>query len=130
MKRTTINLPTLFGDHHVVEVRRILLETPGVKEVYASSSFQMVEVGYEPDQLSEDMIRQKLEVAGYAGDWAVPTESGTAPYLKDGSQAYFRHTEVFETARQVMSFAQDVGYTGRPLWNCPGFGVIKNRMEE
>jgi hypothetical protein len=44
--------------------------------------------------------------------------------------SYFRHTEVFETSRQVVSFAQKVSYSGKPLWNCPGFGVIKSNMEE
>ena len=44
MKKISLDLPTLFGDHHVTEVRRLLLELPGVAEVYASSSFQIVEV--------------------------------------------------------------------------------------
>jgi len=37
MKTKVIELPALFGDHHVTEVRRILNEIQGVKDVYASS---------------------------------------------------------------------------------------------
>ena len=35
MEVLTLELPAMYGDHHVVEVRRILLEIPGVDNVYA-----------------------------------------------------------------------------------------------
>ena len=41
MKTLSLELPAMYGDHHVIEVRRILLEIDGVKDVYASSSFQV-----------------------------------------------------------------------------------------
>jgi copper chaperone CopZ len=130
-KNITYNTPILFGDHHVLEVRRILQELPGVKDVYASSAFRIVEVEFDDEQITEEQITEMLEAAGYLGDWTAPSESGVAAVLEtDRALTYFRHTEVYETTRRVVSFAQRVKYSGRPLWNCPGFGVIKNTMEE
>jgi hypothetical protein len=58
-------------------------------------------------------------------------EADASTYLsEDRSQTFFRHTEVFETNREGVSFAQNVSYSGRPLWHCPGIGAIKNTMEE
>jgi copper chaperone CopZ len=129
MKKTTIELPTLYGDHHVVEVRRILLEIPGVEEVYASSSFQLVEVSYDPEKVNDLEISIKLDEAGYLGEWSIPVEAGVAEHLKETAQSFSRHTAVYETSRKVVSFAQKVNESGRPLWPCPGMGVMR-RVEE
>lgn len=133
MKLFALDLPTLYGDHHVIEVRRILLELPGVAEVYASSSFHTVEVSYDPQKLNEQAILDRLGQAGYLGELQIPTESGTAAYLKD-QPAFFRSTASYETTRQVVSFAQkvagDASGMGRALWPCPGMGVIENQKEE
>ena len=125
MEKLTLETPILYGDHHVVEVRRLLLALPGVVEVYASSSFQAVEVTFEPERISETEITSKLEQAGYLGESIFPKESGLASYGNAGEQAYFRHTAVYETTRQGVSFAQDVNQSERPLWPCPGIGVLK-----
>jgi len=131
MRKISFDLPAMYGDHHVMEVRRILLELPGVEEVYASSTFHMVEVSFNPEKLDEQEIETKLLEAGYLGDWDLPVEADAATYLEvDRSESYFRHTEVFEKSQQTVSFAQNVIYSGRPLWNCPGIGVIKTEMED
>ena len=129
MKRFTLELPTLYGDHHVIEVRRLLLELPGVENVYASSAFHMVEVDYDSNKISEAVIQGKLEEAGYLGELSFPAESGAAAYGQADGGTYFRHTAVYENTRQVVSFAQTVQYSGRPLWPCPGIGVLK-KVEE
>jgi copper chaperone CopZ len=127
----SVVLPAMYGDHHVVEVRRILLELPGVEEVYASSTFHMVEVSFNPEKLDKKEIETKLQEAGYLGDWELPVEADSATYLEaDRTESYFRHTEVFEKSQQTVSFAQNVSFPGRPLWNCPGIGVIKTEMED
>jgi hypothetical protein len=130
VKTKTYEMPNLYGDHHVIEVRRLLLEIPGVVDVYASSAFRMVEVTYDPEKTNDLEIAVKLDQLGYLEEWSVPMEAGASTYLEDRSRSYFRHTAVFETNRDVMSFAQNVSYTGRPLWNCPGMGVIKKEMED
>jgi len=129
MKRFSLELPTLYGDHHVIEVRRLLFELSGVENVYASSAFHVVEVDYDPDKISEADIQGKLEESGYLGELSFPVESGTAAYQQANGGTYFRHTAVYENTRQVVSFAQTVQYTGRPLWPCPGIGVVK-KVEE
>jgi copper chaperone CopZ len=130
MEKKSFDLPTMFGDHHVLEVRRILLETPGVVEVYASSAFRVVEVTYDPAVINDLQLAIKLDQAGYLGEWTPVTEINVPAAKKVGDGAGYRHTEIYTQTRQAISFAQNVGYTGRPLWPCPGMGVIKPIDEE
>jgi copper chaperone CopZ len=131
MRKVTYETPSLYGDHHVTEVRRILLELPGVVDVYASSAFQVVEVTYDPEKINDLEIAMKLDTAGYLGEWTVPIESGAAAYHSEADVTpYFRHTAAYEQTRLVVSFAQNVSYLGRPLWPCPGMGIISKPMED
>jgi copper chaperone CopZ len=131
MQTVTYETPALYGDHHVIEIRRILLELPGVVDVYASSAFQIVEVTYDPDKINDLEIAVKLDAAGYLGEWTSPIEAGvTAYHAAAGLKPYFRHTAAYEQTRLVVSFAQNVSYLGRPLWPCPGMGVISKPMED
>jgi copper chaperone CopZ len=130
METLTFELPTMYGDHHVVEVRRLLLEMPGVEDVYASSGFQVVEVMYDPTKVTPDAINARLAEAGYQGELSTPVEAGAATYLEKGDRSFFRHTTVYENVRQVVSFAQNVSYSGRPLWPCPGMGSLKTKSLE
>jgi excisionase family DNA binding protein len=127
MEKTLISVPAMYGDHHVLEVRHILLGLPGVEDVNASSCFHTVEVSYDPAKLSVDEITTKLEEAGYLGELSIPVETGTAvsQEAKRDKEIFFRHAAAYEQTKQVVSFAQNVNYTGRPLWPCPGVGVIK-----
>jgi len=134
MQTITIELPTLYGDHHVVQVRKILMELPGVVDVYASSCFHVVEVTYDPEKVNDLEISMKLDEAGYLGEWTMPMETGEAAYQKEGgaekgSPPFFRHTAAYEATRQVISFGQTVENAGRPLWPCPGMGVIRKEEE-
>ena len=129
MQTLTLNLPVLFGDHHVIEVRRILQALPGVVDVYASSSFQLAEISYDPEQIAPEAIEAALEKAGYLQELTFPTEAETAVSQDNGTGAYFRHTASYEPARQSVSFAQQVSDAGRPLWPCPGMGVTQSMDE-
>jgi excisionase family DNA binding protein len=128
MENVVINVPTMYGDHHVLEVRRILLALSGVETVNASSCFQTVEVVYDPTRLSQDEIKTRLEAAGYLGELPVPTETGVAvtQQARRNGETFFRHTTAYAQAKAVISFAQEVSCAGRPLWPCPGLGVIKH----
>ena len=129
MEKLTLELPNMYGDHHVIEVRRILLEIPGVQDVYASSAFKIVEVTYDPVKVDGSDITTKLDQAGYLGEWIPTTETGIAT-PKNGKEGIFRHTMVYEQTRGVISFAQNTSIVGRPLWPCPGMGTIKGMDEE
>lgn len=119
----------MYGDHHVIEVRRILLELPGVEDVYASSAFQIAEITYDPAQIEEDAITTRLDEAGYLGELDITTEPGTPATQRDGGPTFFRHTTAFEATGNMVSFAQNVPYAGRPLWPCPGVGTIKTAKQ-
>jgi hypothetical protein len=121
MNRLAFDVPAMYADHHVVEVRRILFEDPGVDTVNASSAFHVVEVGFDPDKTSADTLRAKLDQAGYLDDLQVPRESGKPAVGYDGD-TYFRHTAAYESAGPVISFGQEIAAPGRPLWACPGMG--------
>ena len=129
MEKVMFEAPALFGDHHVSEVRRILLDMTGVSDVYASSAFQVIEVTFNPEAVQAEQIRTRLEEAGYLGELPVLAEAGKAVQRKDGDDT-FRHTAVYETIKNTVSFAQQVSYQGRPLWPCPGMGPVKKEKVE
>jgi len=130
-KTVSYNAPAMYGDHHVQAVREMLLQLKGVEDVYASSSFNLVDVIYNPDVVEEGEFKKLLLENGYLDDLLTPIEADKATYLEiDRSSSFFRHTEVFEKQRNIVGFSQEVKFNGRPLWYCPGFGAIKNKMED
>ncbi len=129
MVNLTLELPSMYGDHHVVEVRRLLLGLPGVENVYASSSFRIVEIEFDDTAVSSDKIKHVLDEAGYLGELPMPAETGLAA-TEEGAEPYFRHTAAFEQTGQTVSFGQQVPYNGRPLWPCPGMGPVVSNEEE
>jgi copper chaperone CopZ len=128
METKSFNAPALYGDHHVTEVRRLLLELTGVDEVYASSAFQVIEVQYDPEKIKPEQIEARLQECGYLGEIPFLVETGIAVEKKEGD-GVFRHTAVYETVKSTVSFAQRVDYSGRPLWPCPGLGAVKSADE-
>ena len=125
MPNLALELPSMYGDHHVVAVRRLLLAFPGVTAVYASSSFRVVDVEYDEAELSADQIETALAEAGYVGELPLAAETDIAA-TEEGGGAFFRHTAAFAQTGQTVSFTQKVPYNGRPLWPCPGMGPIKS----
>jgi copper chaperone CopZ len=129
LARLTLELPTMYADHHVVEVRRLLFELSGVEDVYASSSFQVVEIDYDDASVSPEAIEKTLADAGYQGELPMPAESGVSAAQENGNKTFFRHTAAYAQTGRTVGFAQKVPYAGRPLWPCPGMGVIENHKE-
>jgi len=125
MQKSTFTTPALFGDHHVTEVRRMLFQTPGVKNVYASSAFQVVQIEFDENIVNHENLLEILNEAGYLGEIPMMVETGQAE--ENGS--VFRNTASYASIKKTVSFAQNAPYIGRPLWNCPGMGVIK-KMDE
>jgi len=65
----------------------------------------------------------------------VPGESGVAVNEGNTQMVFQRHTQAYAMTSQTVSFTQEVNSTGRPLWNCPGIGVLSSdvllqKMEE
>ena len=127
MKTYQVDLPAMYGDHHVTEVRKIIHELPGIEELYASSGFQVLKVSYDEKKTSEKDILAKLEEAGYIGSMPVPQET-SIPATENNGESLFRHTAAFEHTK-LISFHQDTGATGRALWPCPGMGPLEKKVE-
>ena len=117
MQKVTIQTPAVYGDHHVTEVRRLLYSLNGVSDVYASSCFHIVEVEYNPDALSEEMIRENLQEAGYLADLSASIESGP--------QIHKRNATSYEHLNTAISFAQAVAPQKEARHPCPGLGILK-----
>jgi copper chaperone CopZ len=127
MKTFSVDLPAMFGDHHVLDVRKILLDIDGVKDLYASSSFHIVEVEYDEKKTSEKDILAKLEEAGYMGELDIPQEKNDADVFADKE---LRHTASFEQLQEQIGFIREPSYAGRPLWPCPGMGPLPKKEDE
>lgn len=125
MQTSSFETPGLFGDHHVTEVRKQLLALPGVQSVYASSAFRVIEVTHDENQVNGETLRELLEGLGYLSEIPILAETGAFTPGSEGRAASFRHSTSYITTKKVVSFQQNVPFSGRPLWNCPGMGVVK-----
>lgn len=75
VKNVTLFIPRMYGDHLVTEVRRILLDLPGVQDVWASAARYQARVTYDPTIISVEEIEAALEQAGFPiGDGRPPQE--------------------------------------------------------
>jgi len=132
MTNFSVELPMMYGDHHVKEVRRVLFETEGVKEVYASSSFHTVNIDYDTKKTNQKKIKAALEEAGYGGELAIPLEP-SIPVTEREGEKYFRHTTSSTQTGNIIGFEQNVNYQGRSQWPIPGMGILdiaKTQTEE
>lgn len=126
----TLELPAMYGDHHVIEVRRILLELKGVENVYASSGFRTAEITYDKKAIREGDIVARLEASGYIGELSIPEETDVPANKSEVKDLFFRHTKTYAQTNRVVSFGQSVGHAGRALWPCPGMKPITSMEEE
>jgi copper chaperone CopZ len=120
----------MYGDHHVTEVRHLLLELDGVDSVYASSGFQFVEIEYDEAKVDAEAIKVVLDEAGYLGELPISVEQGAIEDRENGQKPFFRKSVSYEQTGRDISFAQQVPFSGRPLWPCPGMGLIEQVEEE
>jgi copper chaperone CopZ len=130
MEKIVLSLPAMYADHHVTEVRRILMGLSGVTNVFASSAFHSVEIAFDPALVSSDQIYSALDTAGYVGDLPSQVEALSAGSNGSGEPAGLRHTMVYEQTKQYVSFTQNMPVQARPLWPCPGMGVIRGMDDQ
>jgi len=80
MENITLTLQTMWADHHVIAVKRLLSPISGVETVFASSAFKQVMVEFDAGKTSQAALVKALTDAGYApGEEEVLAES---PYAK------------------------------------------------
>lgn len=124
MESLQIELPAMFGDHHVLAVRQILLGMDGVADLWASAAWRTVQVEYDPDKISPDQIEARLEEEGY-------TQPVETPVLRSDDERARRFTKSMIQAGKQVSFAQQVPFAGtRPLYPCPGLKPWREEVDE
>jgi len=123
MQSIILTVPGMYGDHHVLAVRAILLALPGIDDVYASSAFKQVRVTFDSALIAEDKIRAALKEAGYEADGVKPI---VIP-VTYGETA--RHTAAYEGVGRTVAFIQEApARLATGPHPCPGFDV--QRMED
>ena len=92
MAKVTLDVPTLWADHHVLRVREALLKLDGVSDVYASSAWKQVLVTYNNKKVKKADIEKALADAGYPvgkGEMGVvvqPSEIRRDPQWAEGAR--------------------------------------------
>ena len=74
MGKITLKLPGMYGDHHVVKVRRVVTALPGVIDISASAALQQIVVAFDPAQLSAEAITSALLCSDTSLCIACPTD--------------------------------------------------------
>ena len=104
----SISLPTMFGDHHVVQVRQIVTALPGIKDIRASASRRKLSVTFNRAQLTLEALCAALAKGGFAPGAAAAEALGTG-----------EHLPIVAAADQVD--IREVKYTPPPAFGvCPG----------
>lgn len=84
MTKVTLEVPTLWADHHVLRIRDALVNLEGVESVYASSAWKQVLVDYNNRTIKRTDIEKALADAGYpVGEGEVPVLTQAGKMLRD-----------------------------------------------
>ena len=117
MDKVTLNVPGMYGDHHVLAVRDILGKLPGVENILATSAFKQVVVWYDAAKAQPTDFENVLAAEGYMQD--------QAPLVTDEYKAHKRGGSQFVVASGI---AESLRFEAPPVnWGtsgprpCPGF---------
>ena len=131
MKEARFDIPILFGDHHVLEITKILSEIEGINEFYISSAYNFVKLDYDESKISEEAIGVLFEKAGYSGEmgfevevFAVETEGATK------NKKHFRKSVLYDQTNLTQGFKQNATKTSRKEWPNPGMGNLEVGKKE
>jgi copper chaperone CopZ len=80
MEKLIFEIPSMYGDHHVLRVRDVLAKLNGIKEIYASSAWKQLMIHYDPKIVKPSAIEETLANAGY------PVGAGETPVLVESSK--------------------------------------------
>ncbi len=106
MERAVFAVPRLYADHHVLAVREVLLNIPGVQDIYVSSAMKRVAVSFDPATASAAAIGEALRNAGYGPD--APLElAQPAQNKEDGSFWYIFRPRITETNQLDIEMSGD-----------------------
>lgn len=75
MQEIILDVPGLYADHHVLELKKVLVDVEGVEEVYLSSAWKKVLLRVDPAKTNQEAIEVALAQAGF------PVGDGEPPIL-------------------------------------------------
>ena len=105
MEELSLSLPSMWADHHVLDVRRVLDEL-GVAQCEASAAHKAVRLSFDPGVVQREAILQALAEAGYT-----PTEVTQFPQPlanKEPESAWFlQGLRVTQTNRLDLEMSGD-----------------------
>jgi copper chaperone CopZ len=106
MQQIILDVPAMYGDHHVMRVRQVLLEAEGVKDVTASGARRKVAVQFDEKATSADAITKALLSAGY-DPGEIPAPHIYPERHKDGSEWHSVSARITTTERKDREMAGD-----------------------
>ena len=80
MKKITLKVPKMYGDHHTLTVRSALAELRGVESIFASTARKTVTVEYDDSTINPATIEEALKTVGFG-----PGEEPPSPELRDAT---------------------------------------------
>ena len=106
MEKVTLNIPSLWADHHVLAVRQALAQIDGIQEVLASSAYKDVLIKYDPAAVDVPTLARVLAEAGYPAEQS--PELPSYPERTDDSSDWFQFQErVTKTDRRDLEMSGD-----------------------
>ncbi len=125
MEKLVLTIPTLYGDHHTIAVRKILQGMEGISDLYVSSAWHQVSLRYDPKQLSREAIEAALAEHGYL------TDEPQMAFGESDPKHAARHTVAHEVTGQVIAFAEGPPpWQDRPRWPIPGLEPARKTQAE
>ena len=106
MKKSTFNIPSMYADHHVLNVRRVLMGIEGVASVTASAAKKAVVVEHDEEVVSVGALRRALGEAGYVVEAPVMLEPVPQP-SQDGSAWHTVIQRITSTYRRDLELSGD-----------------------
>jgi copper chaperone CopZ len=116
MEKISLNIPMMYGDHHVLAIRQLLGAMEGIESVYATSAFKHVIITFDPAKTNQAAIEQVLADNGYKVGEEIPVPVW-APRQQEGPRFVIASGQARMTSFSVPAMPTGSGGP-RP---CPGF---------
>lgn len=97
MEKLVLDLPSMYGDHHVLAVREALTGIGGIEELYASAAWKQLMISFDPKKVKPDAIEKALADAGYPVGDGEPQMLVTASDIKRDPQWVVLDVRVCQT---------------------------------
>ena len=129
MKQAKFDIPVLFGDHHVLEIKKIFSEVEGVSDIYISSAYNFVKIEYDENVTNEEVFISFLKDSGYEDGMGFETETFGVDPAAEGHKKHFRKSVLYGQTGETQGFKQNVTKTTRKNWPSPGMGNLETGIE-